>query len=86
MSKCDHTLEEMETAIYCDSLCPACNRSRIASLETEIESDNKTIELLNAENEALRKAMELVMCYPDIRIYIGSELSGIADAAMKKSK
>jgi hypothetical protein len=36
-----------------------------------------------AEAEALRDALNGIMNYPDIRIYIGSELSGIADSARK---
>ena len=36
------------------------------------------------QRDELLKALKHVMAYPEIRNYIGSELSGIADAAIAK--
>ena len=35
--KCEHTLGEMETACYCDSLCPICLSEEVKRLREGIE-------------------------------------------------
>ena len=34
----------------------------------------------------VEKALNLVMCYPDIRSYLGSEICGLIDAAIEQEK
>lgn len=41
---------------------------------------------LRAEAEALRKALVLVMDYPDVRKYLGSQVANVADAAIAATK
>ena len=41
---------------------------------------------LRAEAEALRKALVLVMDYPDVRKYIGSQVANVADSAIDATK
>ncbi len=38
---------------------------------------------LRIDNDSLRMALKAIMNYPEIREFIGGELSGLADAAME---
>lgn len=50
---------------------------------TRLREDNKK---LSDKAEALRKALVLVMDYPDVRKYLGSQVANVADAAIAATK
>jgi pyridoxal/pyridoxine/pyridoxamine kinase len=55
-------------------------------LAEKCAAHEETIDALRKNAERLRSALELVMGYPDVRIYLGSEISNIADAAINAAK
>lgn len=50
---------------------------------TRLREDNKK---LSDKAEALRKALVLVMDYPDVRKYLGRQVANVADAAIAATK
>ena len=72
-------------ASACDTLLAVRHFERVCAL------DNMTailahVEAQAAEIERLRAALTLVMDYPEVRKYLGSRVSDVADAALKEQR
>ena len=60
-------------------LMAACSPANIAAIIAHVEAQE-------AEIERLRAALTLVMDYPEVRKYLGSRVSDVADAALKEQR
>ena len=49
-----------------------------------VEINRRSLKRLIAANEAMEKALTLIMAYPSIRQHLGSDICDVVDVALRK--